>query len=125
MYTVSVEREFIAQHFLFGGDWGRENDPHAHHYVVEAQFRGKTLDEDGYLLDITVIEAFLDDMVSRYRDQMLNSLPEFSGLNPSIEHFSRIICDDLATRLTGLPLDSIKVRVKENSIAWASYTRKY
>jgi len=124
MYTVSVEREFIAQHFLFGGEWGRENKPHGHHYIIEAQFRGKALDEHGYLLDITVIEAFLDDMVNRYRDSTLNSLPELSGLNPSIEHFARTICDDLATRLTGIPLDSIKVKVRESNIAWASYVRE-
>ena len=30
MYTVSVKRDFIARHFLIGGDWGRENEPHAH-----------------------------------------------------------------------------------------------
>ena len=124
MYTVSVQREFIAQHFLFGGDWGRENKPHAHHYTMEVQFKGKALDDHGYLLDITVIEAFLDEMVNRYRDSMLNSLPKFSGLNPSIEHFARIICDDLSVRIADVPLDSIKVRVRENNIAWASYMRK-
>jgi 6-pyruvoyltetrahydropterin/6-carboxytetrahydropterin synthase len=125
MYAVSVEREFIAQHFLFGGDWGRENKLHAHHYSIEAQFKGKALDGHGYLLDITVIEVFLDEMVNRYRDSTLNSLPEFSGLNPSIEHFARIICDELTARIAGMPLDSIKVKVRENNIAWASYMREF
>ena len=37
MYTTAVQRSFIAQHFLIGGDWGRENQPHSHHYVVELQ----------------------------------------------------------------------------------------
>ena len=31
MYKVAVTREFIANHFLIGGDWGDENKPHAHH----------------------------------------------------------------------------------------------
>jgi hypothetical protein len=34
MYTVAVKRDFIASHFLVGGDWGSENERHAHHYVV-------------------------------------------------------------------------------------------
>jgi 6-pyruvoyltetrahydropterin/6-carboxytetrahydropterin synthase len=125
MYTVSVERDFVAQHFLFGGDWGRENSPHAHHYMLEAQLSGKVLNEHGYLVDITVIEAFLDDMVNRYRDCMLNSMPEFSGLNPSIEHFARIICEGLATRLNDVPLGSITVRIRENRTAWASYMTEF
>jgi 6-pyruvoyltetrahydropterin/6-carboxytetrahydropterin synthase len=29
MYTVSVKRDFIASHFLVGGDWGNENECHA------------------------------------------------------------------------------------------------
>ena len=26
MYNVAVKREFDAQHFLIGGDWGLENE---------------------------------------------------------------------------------------------------
>ena len=26
MYTVSVSRDFIANHYLVGGDWGSENE---------------------------------------------------------------------------------------------------
>jgi 6-pyruvoyltetrahydropterin/6-carboxytetrahydropterin synthase len=37
MYTVAVQRDFISGHFLVGGDWGAENKPHAHHYVVEVR----------------------------------------------------------------------------------------
>ena len=40
MYTVAVSREFIAHHFLVGGDWGRENQKHSHHYRIELQLEG-------------------------------------------------------------------------------------
>jgi 6-pyruvoyltetrahydropterin/6-carboxytetrahydropterin synthase len=26
MYSVAVQRDFFARHFLVGGDWGPEND---------------------------------------------------------------------------------------------------
>ena len=40
MYTLAVRREFIARHFLIGGDWGAENFPNSHHYVLELQLTG-------------------------------------------------------------------------------------
>jgi len=74
MYTVAVRRDFIAQHYLIGGDWGAENE-----------------------------------------------LPEFEGLNPSIEHFARILCRSLAGRLKAPNLAAITVKIWENEIAWARY----
>lgn len=121
MYTVAVKRDFIAQHYLIGGDWGKENSPHSHHYVLEVQLHGRSLDEHGYLVDIVAIEAGLDELVSQYRDQMLNDQRAFVGLNPSIEHFARILCEELAKRLTTQTLEAMTVRLWENEIAWAEY----
>ena len=35
MYKVSVSTSFIAQHFLIGGDFGKENDINSHLFKVE------------------------------------------------------------------------------------------
>ena len=121
LYSVAVKRDFVAQHFLIGGDWGAENFKHSHHYAVEVQLEGETLDRHGYLVDIVDIEKHLNDLVARYRDQTLNDLPEFSGLNPSIEHFSRLLCESLAARIKADTLARIAVKLWENEIAWASY----
>lgn len=121
MYTVAVKRDFVAQHFLFGGDWGAENFKHSHHYVLELQLTGAALDKHGYLVDIVDIEQQLDRIVEQYRDQTLNELSEFEGLNPSIEHFSRIICLTLAERITAPNLSALTVTLWENDIAWARY----
>jgi 6-pyruvoyltetrahydropterin/6-carboxytetrahydropterin synthase len=121
MYTTAVKRDFIAQHFLIGGDWGAENEKHSHHYVVEVQLHGPTLDKHGYLVDIVDIEHNLEALVGRFRDQTLNDLPEFADLNPSIEHFSRIFCHALAQRITAPNLTAITLKIWENDIAWASY----
>ena len=121
MYKVAVKRDFVAQHFLIGGDWGPENDKHSHHYAVELQLEGPTLDQHGYLVDIVDIENHLDALVASYRDQTLNDLPEFDGLNPSIEHFSRILCLGMAERIQAATLAAVTVVIWENEIAWASY----
>lgn len=121
-YTVAVKRDFVAQHYLIGGDWGAENDPHSHHYVVEVQLHGSALDQHGYLVDIVDIESSLESLVAYYRDHMLNDLPEFDGLNPSIEHFCRIFCRQVTDRIQATTLDAITVKIWENEIAWASFT---
>lgn len=121
MYTVAVKRDFVGQHFLIGGDWGAENQRHSHHYAVEVQLEGATLDRHGYLVDIVDIEHHLEALVARYRDKTLNELPEFAGLNPSIEHFSRIFCEALSERIDAPHIGVITVKIWENDIAWAAY----
>ena len=125
MYKVAVKRDFIAQHFLIGGDWGAENQLHSHHYAVELQLEGVTLDQHGSLVDIVDIEHQLNNLVTYYKDHTLNDLPEFAGLNPSIEHFSRILAEALAARIHAPNLSALTVVVWENEIAWASYYKVF
>jgi 6-pyruvoyltetrahydropterin/6-carboxytetrahydropterin synthase len=121
MYTVAVKRDFIAQHYLIGGDWGSENDLHSHHYAIELQLEGNELDQHGYLVDIVDIESHLEDLVDEYRDQTLNDLATFKGRNPSIEHFSRILCLELDRRILAANIITVTVILWENEIAWACY----
>lgn len=121
MYTLGVRRDFIARHFLIGGDWGPENLPNSHHYVLELQLEGKELDEHGYLVDIVDVEKHLDEIVNYYKEQMLNDKPEFAGLNPSIEHFSRILATSLSERIKAANISVLKVVLWENESAWAAY----
>jgi 6-pyruvoyltetrahydropterin/6-carboxytetrahydropterin synthase len=125
-FTVGVIREFIASHFLFGGDWGRENQPHAHHYRMEAIFAGDELDRHGYLLDIAVAKEHIDALVARFRDRTLNDLPELAGRNPGLEPFARALADGLArSLLPALPprtLTSLTIKLWENEEAFAAYT---
>ena len=121
MYTVAVKRDFVAQHCLIGGDWGAENEWHSHHYQVEVQLSGAELDQHGYLVDIVDIEANLETLVAYFKDKTLNDLPEFAGLNPSIEHFARIFCQALSSRIQAPNLSRIAIQIWENEIAWARF----
>ncbi len=121
MYTVAVRRHFLAQHYLIGGDWGAENQLHTHPYVVDVQLQGPALDEHGYLVDIVAIETQLDAVLDQYRDQTLNAQPAFASLNPSLEHFARILCQALLPHLPTERLNQLTVVVWEHDNAWASY----
>jgi 6-pyruvoyltetrahydropterin/6-carboxytetrahydropterin synthase len=121
MYSLGVKRDFIARHFLIGGDWGPENFPNSHHYVLELQLEGAELDEHGYLVNIVDVERQLDETVNYYKEQMLNDKPEFAGLNPSIEHFARILATSLSERIEATNITALKVVLWENESAWAAY----
>ena len=121
MYTLTIQRDFIARHYLIGGDWGPENHIHSHHYKLEIVLEGFNLDQHGYLVDIVHLEALLDELVTRYRDSVLNDLPEFEGLNPSIEHFCRIVAGRLSDGLMAPNICAVTARIWENEIASASY----
>ena len=121
MYSLGVRREFIARHFLIGGDWGPENFPNSHHYTLELILEGKELDQHGYLVDIVDVEKHLDEIVNYYKEQMLNDKPEFAGLNPSIEHFARILATTLSERIKAKNIISLKVVLWEHANAWAAF----
>ena len=121
MYTLGVRRNFIARHFLIGGDWGPENYPNSHHYVLELQLEGSQLDQHGYLVDIVDVEKHLDEIVNYYKEKMLNECPEFAGLNPSIEHFARILATSLSDRIKAKNISAVKVALWEHESAWAAY----
>jgi 6-pyruvoyltetrahydropterin/6-carboxytetrahydropterin synthase len=124
MYTLGMKRTFCAEHFLIGGDWGEENHPHSHSYQLEVRLNGDRLDEHGYLVDIVEFEDLLNALSGKFAGSRLNALPEFSGLNPSIEHFCRIICQRLDHQLPFENIHTVAATLWEDDIAWASYELK-
>ena len=121
MYRVAVRRQFVAQHFLIGGDWGAENERHSHVYIVELELAGAALDRHNFLVDIVEIEKQLDAACAYYRDQTLNTLPEFENTNPSVELFAQRLAERLNAMIPAQNIRNLTVRVWENDIAWAAY----
>lgn len=123
-YELTVTRSFVAQHFLTVPDPGEEGTPHSHPFTVEVRFGGPDLGEYGYLVDIDEVDAILDDLEARYRDTLLNDLPEFEGLNPSVEHFARLFGDRVEAALSDENPDHLQVRMWEDDVSWASHARR-
>ena len=97
MYALAIRRDFIAQHYLIGGDWGAENELHSHHYQVEVELAGDELDQQGYLVDIVEVEKQLEALVARFQDQTL------------------------VARLATENVLAVTIRLWENENAWAFY----
>lgn len=122
MYTVTVTRDFIAQHYLTVPNAGPEGDRHSQHYRFEVTLRGPQLNEHNYLVDIDSANAALASVEERYADATLNDLPEFEG-NPSVEQFARVVFDRVLEAVRTDGLDSVQVRVWEDEDAAAGYER--
>lgn len=125
MHTLCLQKAFTARHYLIGGDWGRENEPHAHPYRVEIRLSGNDLDAHGYLVDLDELEPILDGCVGYYQDRLLNDLPEFHQINPSIERLARRFCERVLKRLGSHRLSAVEIRLWENEMAWASYRESF
>ena len=95
--------------------------PDGSFYLVRQFLEGSDLDQHGYLTDIVEVDNHLDEIVSYYQEQMLNDKPEFAGLNPSIEHFARILAASLSERIGAQNITALKVVLWENDAAWAAY----
>jgi 6-pyruvoyltetrahydropterin/6-carboxytetrahydropterin synthase len=122
MYTVAVQREFIARHYMIEGDFGPENQVHSHAYRLEVRLTGAALDRYGFLVDIDPLSAGLEEVLADFHDKTLNDLPEFQGLNPSIENLARILCRAFIPRIREARLSEIRVTIWESPTVWAAYT---
>jgi len=121
MFEVGVLGDFVARHYLVGGDFGPEGSLHSHHYRCELTVTGGTLDRHGFLVDIVRLREELDRLLDRYRDRTLNDLPDFAGLNPGVEVVARAMADSLARALAKENMTALTLKLWENDTAWASY----
>lgn len=121
MYRIGVRREFLAWHFLTVDGAGPEGERHAHRYRLEVALYGRTLNRSGYLADLDAVRAFVEETVARYGDATLNDLPEFAGLNPSLEHFARILGERLIRTADPARIERVRVVLWEGDDAWAGW----
>lgn len=124
MYTIAVSRDFTAQHFLVGVEWEPEHELHSHNYLAEMSLSGARLDENGYLVDMRILWENLDRVIDHFHGGVLNEFSEFEGVNPSIEHFSRVFCERFLDGFDVAKLERIAATIWEDDDAWASYERE-
>ena len=119
-YSIGVRGDFIAQHYLVGGDFGAESEKHSHHYVVEVIVEGNELDEYGFVVDIVRLKVILEESVNHYRDRTLNDLHEFKDINPGSEVFAQVLAERFRVALKDTLIVALTVKLWEDEAAWAS-----
>jgi 6-pyruvoyl-tetrahydropterin synthase len=130
MFEVTVSDHMMVAHSLRGSVFGPAQGLHGATYVVEATFARVRLDDNAIVLDIGValdgLKAVLADLTYRNLDEV----ESLAGLNTTTEVLCREIADRLAARVhdgsLGVAADAlarIRVTLRENPNAWASYER--
>ena len=122
MYSVCVETDFAAAHFLshYGGKCERL---HGHNYRVRLWARGGTLGEGGMLLDFAVLKDCLRKVSAGLDHTNLNDNAVFEN-DPSAERIARYIFDE-CTRILPPSEEALlwAVDVWETAASMARYER--
>lgn len=133
MVELSQQFEFSAAHRLHVPSlsdeenrrvFGKCNNPrgHGHNYQVEVTVAGAVTTETGTVLPLPQFEAVVKrEVIDRLDHKHLNEdVPEFAGLNPSVENIARVIWELLDGRLG--PATLRRVRVWETAKTCAEYS---
>ncbi|MBN2082833.1 6-carboxytetrahydropterin synthase QueD [bacterium] len=106
-YTVYKEQDFAAAHFLREYH-GACEQLHGHNYRVRVYATCDELDAEGMVLDFTALKQAIQEVIGRFDHRLLNEIPPFDELNPTLELLARHICDAVAARL-----DDERVQITE------------
>lgn len=97
MYSIRVEADFAAAHFLSHYQ-GKCERLHGHNYRVRVWARGKDLSEGGMLIDFGVLKEGLRTVLSHLDHRNLNDIAYFQD-DPSAERIARYVFEELTALL--------------------------
>jgi 6-pyruvoyl-tetrahydropterin synthase len=130
MFSVTVRDHMMIAHSFRGEVFGPAQRLHGATFVVDATFRGESLDADNIVVDIGRAAQELHSVVGALIYHNLDDEPAFAGMNTSTEALARVVADRLAERVHAgalgdgaRALAGIVVTLHESHIAWASYER--
>jgi 6-pyruvoyl-tetrahydropterin synthase len=129
VFGVTVRDHMMVAHSLRGEHFGPAQRLHGATFVVDATFRGETLDESGILLDIGRAAEQLHDVLAGLTYRNLDDEPELACGNTTTEVIARHVADRLAERIhagalgAAAQVTGIAVTLHESHVAWATYER--
>ena len=130
MFSVTVRDHMMIAHSFRGEVFGPAQRLHGATFVVDATFRGESLDADNIVVDIGRAAHELHSVVGELSYRNLDDEPAFAGINTSTEALAKVVADRLAERVQAgalgegaRALAGIVVTLHESHVAWASYER--
>ena len=130
MFSVTVRDHMMIAHSFRGAVFGPAQRLHGATFVVDATFRGESLDADNIVVDIGRAAAELHAVVGDLNYRTLDDEPAFAGMNTTTEALARVVADRLAERVQAgalgegaRALAGVVVTLHESHVAWASYER--
>ena len=130
MFSVTVRDHMMIAHSFRGEVFGPAQRLHGATFVVDATFRGESLDADNIVVDIGKAAQELNAVVGELSYRNLDDEQAFAGMNTSTEALARVVADRLVERVHAgafgegaRGLAGIVVTLHESHVAWASYER--
>lgn len=124
MYEIGIIDEFEAAHALTG-DFGPATRTHGHTYRVEVRIASREVDASGAMYDVGRLRADLRSTLEGMHYRNLDDLPEFAGVNTTVEMVARHIFRRIEPPLRAAPLSGLRVTVWESSSVFASYHEEF
>lgn len=127
MFGVTVRDHMMVAHSFRGEVFGPAQRLHGATFVVDATFRGESLDDSGILVDIGRAAEELHAVVAELTYRNLDDEPDFADTNTTSEVLARHVADRLAERVRAGALGpaahvaAIAVTLHESPVARASY----
>ncbi|MDR0643364.1 MAG: 6-carboxytetrahydropterin synthase QueD [Treponema sp.] len=104
MYTIRIEADFAAAHFL-AHYFGKCENIHGHNYRVRVWLKGESLDEGGMLADFGCVKQCLKQVIAPLDHSNLNDIPYFAG-DPSAERIACHIFEQMQASLSDFSVES-------------------
>lgn len=120
MFELRVAVEFPAAHHITGyeGDCAR---PHGHNWTLEAFVQTEVLKSLGIGLDFKDLKRAIQEVVAAWDHQDLNTLADFSGINPTAETLAQVAFKKIKPLVGAQGAVLTRITIWENPRCSASY----
>ncbi len=120
MFDIFIKTHFAGAHHL--RDYPGECElPHGHNWKIKVTVRALKLDNLGMGIDFKILKQQVKEVVDRLDHRDLNTMEEFSTLNPSSEHIAMLIFQNLEKILSHERYSLYSVRVMETDTSGLTY----
>jgi 6-pyruvoyltetrahydropterin/6-carboxytetrahydropterin synthase len=128
MYELKIRDYCFVAHSLRDEFFGPAKNLHGVTYVVDLLISSKELIEKNVIIDIGIANKVLKNVIAQYNYKNLDDIDKFSNQITTTEYMAKQFVDDICIELKNInypinKLYSIKIELKENHIASASYIK--
>lgn len=121
MYTVTIRDHMMIAHSLPSDAFGPAQRLHGATYVVDAEFKSETLDDNNIVIDIDIATKVLQAALAPLKYQNLDELPALEGKLTTTEFLARLVHDTIRQDIKDSFHGKLKITLGESHVAWASY----
>tara|TARA_B100001175_G_scaffold54960_1_gene43999 strand:+ start:1964 stop:2356 length:393 start_codon:yes stop_codon:yes gene_type:complete len=128
MYELKIRDYCFVAHSLKDEFFGPAKNLHGVTYVVDLIISSKELIEKNVIIDIGIANKVLKNVIAQYNYKNLDELDKFNNHITTTEYMAKQFVDDICMELQNInypinKLYSVKIELKENHIASASYIK--